>query len=123
MTGAASGAKSTLIGAVSEAAPYRGALLAQREPTSPARVRGALPPRMAGRRYEAPPETQKLLPRITRPGVSSVRWAQLSHDGWYVALQSSVHSHTFPARSAWPHFPSPFGDFDPTFCGVHDPPQ
>ena len=54
-----------------------------------------------------------------------VRSAQLLHGiGYGLSYQSSVHSHTFPARSAWPHFPSPFGDFEPTFCVLlHELPQ
>ena len=28
--------------------------------------------------------------------------------------QSRVHSDTLPPRSAWLHFPSPFGDSEPT---------
>jgi len=55
-------------------------------------------------------------PRTTRLE-ATVSSAQLRHGIEYeIAYRSSVHSHTFPARSDCAHFPSPVGDFEPTFC-------
>ena len=54
-----------------------------------------------------------------------VRTEQSWHGMGNVAeFPSSVHSHAFPPRSDCPHFPSPLGDFDPTFSRLlHVPPQ
>jgi len=83
---------------------------------------GPVLPRSADKMYKA------LLPKQpprTILAEEATKLAQLLQvAGEYEAPQSSVHSHTFPAKSAWPHLPSPFGDFVPTFCVLlHELPQ
>ena len=70
--------------------------------------------RKADRRTEA--STLKSPLRIARLELAVSSAQSLHGVGYKTQYQSSVHSLTFPARSDWPHLPSPVGDFDPTFC-------
>src|SRR5438445_803230 len=85
---------------------------AQRTPTPKSRTRGPSLLRRPTRRVDA--RKLKSPPRNTRNGVTA-RSAQSLHGFPYgLAFQSSVHSYTLPARSAWPHLPSPVDDSLPT---------